>query len=147
MEVGVEAFLIGLSIAMFGAQLLAWRWAIGVERGLIGQDGFELAHLLTWIIGWSTVARVAGLAAVITIGMDHQKVDEAQTSALIAQIIGALIFFGAAFKIRRISRDREADLDAAEAGVRDRIERIGVEIDQVGVRPTVTVDDSDPDAR
>ena len=139
---GLEELLLLLTAVLFVAQVLAWRWARHVERRLVGLHGYELARTITWIIGWSLVARVVGTASIAILGVDRNNMDSALFLALVAQIAGALIFVGAALRVRRFSRD-DSDLDPPCSDRGEGLERVSVEVDQVGVGSAVAVDDRD----
>lgn|SRR5678815_4685864 len=140
---GLETFLFALSAVMFGAQLLAWRWSRRLEMNLKGRDGYDLAQLLTWIIAWSTLARFVGVIATFTLGLDRSNLDQTMALALLAQILGAAIFVGAAIKVWRISRDRDDDPDTSGAQGPQGGKGVGVQVDQISVPPAVAVDDMD----
>lgn len=143
---GLEELLLCLTALLFVAQVLAWRWSRRVERRLLGLHGYELARTITWIIGWSLVARVVSIASVAVLGVDRDNMDSALLLALMAQIGGALIFIGAALRIRRFSRDDSDVPDPTDAEWSEGLEGVGVEVDQVGVGTAVAVDDKDADA-
>jgi hypothetical protein len=143
---GLEELLLGLTVLLFVAQVLAWRWSRHVERRLLGQHGYELARTITWIIGWSLVARLVGTASIAILGVDRNNMDSALFLALMAQIGGAIIFVGAALRIRRFSRDDDSDLDSTDPEGAQGLEGVGVQVDDVGPRPAVAVDDTNANA-
>jgi len=95
---GIEGFLFALSVLSFLIQIVAWRWAVAIQRSLAGGLGHELARIIAWIMGWSIVARLAGLLAVML--FDRSHTDAAFIAAAVAQLFGVVIFIWAAWKIR-----------------------------------------------
>jgi len=140
----LELLLFVLSIIMFGAQFFAWRWSVGVERRLEGRFGYELAALLSWILGWSLLARLFATIATALLGMDV-NMDATILLAFVSQVFGAVIFGGAAYKIWRISKD-DANLDPPAVEGTERLEGVGVQVDDVSGHSAVAVDDLHADA-
>lgn len=142
---GIELALIGLNIGFFAAQVLAWRWARGVQHDLIGGVGYELARIVALIIGWTLVGRVAGIVIIGLVGVDPGNLDSALALTLGTQIGVGILYVWVAVAIGRLRYD-DSDIDTAHPEADQLLEGVGVQVDEVGPDGAVAVDDGDPDA-
>lgn len=97
----LEDVVVILSIILFTAQVLAWRWARGIEKALDGQVGAEAMGILSGVLGWTLVARVIGLAG---LGVYDQigSADAAFLATVVAQVMSAIVFLWATYRVWRL---------------------------------------------
>lgn len=100
----VTAILVILSIVITVLHIGAWVWSRRVRDSLVGEDGYELASIVTFIVGGVALVRVVGLAATVVLTGTPYSTEIVLGVSMVAQLMLVAILLISIKRVRDLTK-------------------------------------------